>query len=59
MREGIDAVGRAIGILKQQNFDRKQAEKSLLQLNKVSQAEKAQMVSLKVRGSSCASVSPV
>lgn len=37
------------GILKQQDFDRKQAEKSLVQLKKVSESEKAKMVALSKR----------
>merc|ERR1719235_1602518 len=44
--ESIDALGRAMSVLKQQNFDRKQAEAALLQVTMMSSAEKAKVVSL-------------
>jgi len=44
--ESIDALGRAMSVLKQQNFDRKQAEAALLQVTMMSTAEKAKVVSL-------------
>merc|ERR1719235_706141 len=44
--ESIDALGRAMSVLKQQNFDRKQAETALMQVTMMSSAEKAKVVSL-------------
>jgi len=44
--DSIDALGRAMSVLKQQNFDRKQAETALMQVTMMSSAEKAKVVSL-------------
>jgi hypothetical protein len=44
--ESIDALGRAMAVLKQQNFDRKQASAALLQVTMMSAAEKSKVMAL-------------